>query len=298
MKLLLVANPISGRGDVAQRTEHLMHLLEERGHVVECVMAPRAEEAHARVRELEGKVDGIVVAGGDGTLNGVVNALADPSRTPLALLALGTANLVARELDLPWDIAALADLIASGSIRRLDLGRIEGRRFLTVVSSGFDAMVTRAVRRSRTGALGYSGYLLPILKTLFRYRPPHLEVKVDGSEPLTGALVLVCNTRSYGGLFRVADHARCDSGHLDVCVFRRARVRDLVRYAWAARRGRISRLAGVEYRTGRQIRIDSPEPVAVQVDGDYWGTTPVEIELQPGVVPILVPRQEAAHPSP
>ena len=102
------------------------------------------------------------------------------------------------------------------------------------------------------------------------------------------------NIRNYGGLFSITDRARCDSGHLDVCVFPRAGVRDLLRYARAARAARVSRLDGVEYRTGRRVRIASPEPVPVQVDGDHWGETPVDIDLEPSVVPILVPSQPAA----
>jgi diacylglycerol kinase family enzyme len=91
-----------------------------------------------------------------------------------------------------------------------------------------------------------------------------------------------------------ADRARCDSGHLDVCVFPRAGVRDLLRYARAARAARVSRLEGVEYRTARRVRITSPEPVPVQVDGDHWCETPIDIDLEPSVVPILVPPQPSA----
>ncbi len=262
-----------------------------RGHAVECFSTRNPQEAGERVRqrESEGDLDRIVVAGGDGTVNDVLNGLEDPSRVPLAHLAFGTANMLARELRIPRDPGALAALVERGACRRLDLGRAGSRRFLLVASSGFDAMVTRAVSRARRGTLGYPGYARPILHALRHYRAPQLRVSVDGAEPLSGALAVVSNIRNYGGIFSVADRARPDSGVLDVCVFSGERVGDLLRYAFAAGTRRVSRLPDVTYRTGRRIVIEAREPTAVQIDGDYRGTTPLTIEVEPSVVPILTP---------
>jgi diacylglycerol kinase family enzyme len=242
-----------------------------------------------RKREAEGDLDRIVVAGGDGTVNDVLNGLEDPSRIPLAHLAYGTANMLARELRIPGDPSALAALVESERWRRLDLGRAGARRFLMVASSGFDAMVTRAVSRTRRGTLGYFGYARPILRALREYDAPRLSVSVDGSEPLPGALAVVSNIRNYGGILSIADRARPDSGVLDICVFSGERVTDLVRYGFAALTRRVSRLPDVTYRTGRRIAIESERPAAVQIDGDYRGTTPLAIEVEASVVPVLTP---------
>lgn len=291
MRILVVVNPIAGGGSAARKAGRLVRILERRGHAVECFAARDPEEVGERVRrrESQGDLDRIVVAGGDGTVNDVLNGLDDPSRVPLAHLAQGTANMLARELRIPRDPAALAALVERGSCRRLDLGRAGSRRFLLVVSSGFDAMVTRAVSRARRGTLGYAGYAWPILSTLRRYRAPRLRVVVDGGEPLFGALAVVSNIRNYGGILSVADRARPDSGVLDVCVFRGGRILDLLRYASAAAARRVSRLSDLAYRTGRRIEIEASEPAAVQIDGDYRGTTPLAIEVDPSVVPILAP---------
>ena len=128
-------------------------------------------------------------------------------------------------------------------------------------------MVTRAISRARRGTLGYPGYARPILQALRHYRAPRLRVSVDTAEPLSGALAVVSNIRNYGGIFSVADHARPDSGVLR----------------------RVSRLPDVTYRTGRRIVIEAREPTAVQIDGDYRGTTPLTIEVEPSVVPVLAP---------
>ncbi len=291
MNVLVVVNPIAGGGRAARGAERLVQLLEGGGHAVERFSARDPEETGERVRkrEAEGDLDRIVVAGGDGTVNDVLNGLEDPSRIPLAHLAYGTANMLARELRIPADPGALAALVESGKFRRLDLGRAGERRFLMVASSGFDAMVTRAVSRTRRGTLGYPGYARPILRALREYRAPQLSVSVDGAEPLPGALAIVSNIRNYGGIFSIADRARPDSGVLDICVFSGERVTDLLRYGFAALTRRVSRLPDVAYRTGRRIAIESEEPAAVQIDGDYRGTTPLAIEVEASVVPVLTP---------
>jgi YegS/Rv2252/BmrU family lipid kinase len=291
VKVLVVVNPIAGGGAAARGAERVVRLLESRGHAVECFSTRNPREAGERVRqrESEGELDRIVVAGGDGTVNDVLNGLADPSRVPLAHLAYGTANMLARELGIPRDPDTLAALVEGDACRRLDLGRAGARRFLLVASSGFDAMVTQAISRTRRGTLGYPGYARPILHALRRYRAPQLRVSVDGGEPLSGALTIVSNIRNYGGIFSVADRARPDSGVLDVCVFSGERVADLVRYVSAAATRRVSRLPDVRYRTGRRIVIEALEPTAVQIDGDYRGTTPLTLEVEPSVVPVLTP---------
>ena len=294
MNVLVIGNPVAGAGKAGRRAERLVRLLERRGHAVEWRLTRGRGEARRHVGDLEGKVDCIVVAGGDGTVNEVINGLADPRATPITHMALGTANLLARELGIPRDPEALVEVVERGATRHVDLGRLDGSRFLLVASSGFDSMVTERIQRSGKKPHRYAGYFAPLLRTLAEYRPPRLEVSVDAGEPLTGGLAVVSNIRNYGGLFSVTDRARCDSGHLDVCVFPRAEIRDLLRYARAARAARVSRLEGVEYRTGRRVHIASPEPVPVQVDGDHWCETPIDIDLEPSVVPILVPPQPSA----
>jgi len=267
-KVVLIANPVAGKG----RPEELFHLfvqaMERRGYRVETHITRTAGEATLCARTVKPEVEALVVAGGDGTLNEVLNG----------------------ELGLPTRAEAVAETVQGGRVRRLDMGLIGGRRFLAVVGAGFDAMVTQEVRRTRQRGLGYSGYVLPVLRSLVRYRVPELRITVDGAEQFQGAFAVVSNTRNYGGIFTFADQARCDSGHFDVCVFPKGTVFALTRYYFAALRGGVSGIPEVRYVTGRSVRIESEEPVAVQVDGDPFGATPVEIDLVPSTVPIIVSR--------
>lgn len=295
MDVIVVVNPIAGGGGAGRSGRALVRALERRGHRVESLVTSGSDQAAEAARKAEGRTDVIVGVGGDGTVNEILNGLTDPGGTPIAHLARGTANMLARELAIPRDAEGLAALVDRCPVRRLDLmqtcgpERHRGRRFLMVAGVGFDAMVTRAVAGRRRGTLGYRGYAVPIWSALRGYRAPRLEVLVDGHERLEGSLVIACNLRNYGGILRVAPDARCDSGVLDVYVFRGRRVLDLVRYAAAAGIGRVSRLRDVEHRRVRHLRVDAREPTAVQLDGDWRGETPLEVAVERAVVPIVCP---------
>jgi len=287
--VLVIGNPAAWNGRGRRRAAELVRQLERRGHRVEWFVTTRAGEARSLAARFEGRVDCMVAAGGDGTLNEVLNGLAEPGRTPLVPMALGTANMLARELAIPRDPERLVGLIEADAVRRVDMGRVDRTRFLGVVGVGFDAMVTERVRDVRRGRLGYRGYVLPILRTLARYRPPRLRVRLDGGAPVECELLIVGNLRCYGGILRVTAAARCDSGRLDACLFRSAKRAELVRYAWAALRDRLAGDAQVLYRSATRIEVDGDGAVPVQIDGDARGATPVEIAIEPGAVPILAP---------
>ena len=281
MRILVIANPISGAGRGRREAERLVPLLEARGHAGELALTTAAGDARQLAARAGGDPpDRIVVVGGDGTLNEVVNGLDDPGAIPLAQLGVGTANMLARELAVPRNAGDVAEVIEGGALHPIDVGRANGQRFLMNVSCGFDAMVVQAIRERRSGTLGFHAYVVPTLKTLWRYREPHLTVRLDGGEAQPAGVVIVSSLRNYGGLFAVADSARLDSGDFTVCLFQRARRRDLVRYILGAFLRPLARLRGVTIARATRIEVTSPEPVAVQIDGDYVGTSPLEIEVE------------------
>lgn len=290
MKALVIGNPIAGRGKAPRLIDALTRALRAEGLETDVYLTRAAGDARQRAGRIDAGVDRLVVVGGDGTLNEVLNGLTDPSRVPLTQLAMGTANVLAHELRLPRNPKALAAVVAHGRVRQLDLSIANGQRFLSLASAGFDAMVTREVQRRRKGELGYLGYAVPLIRALWSYRPPCLNVSVDGAESVTGAMVVVGNISNYGGLFAVADRARCDDGHLDICVLPRGSRLALTGYALAALARLLSKTTDVIYLTGRRVTIDSNSPVAYEIDGDYAGQTPLEIQLDPRTVPFIVPR--------
>lgn len=289
MHVLVIGNPISGGGRARGACAALARALEGRGHEVEVFLTGAAGDGGRRAEDLGG-VEALVVVGGDGTLNEVVNGLEDPAQVPFTQLPMGTANIFARELGLPFDPEGLAEVVHRGEVKRIDLGQIGDKRFLLVVSAGFDAEVTAELKRSRKGSLGFLGYARPLFEVVRGYRPPKLRVAVDGKGGYRGAWVVVTNTKNYGGLFTLAESASMDSGVLDVLVFENAGPLDFLRYAaTGALGGGMSRRSGVTLVQGRQVRIEAEEPTDVEVDGDHYGLTPVEMAVVPQAARVFVP---------
>lgn len=287
-KVLLIGNPVAGYGYSRSKIYTFIRMLEARNHRVDVCFTASPGDARRLASDMGSDVERLVVAGGDGTLNEVINGVKDPSRVPILLFPAGTSNTMARELGLPKKMESIVQILEQGNVRRLDMGILGHKRFLLFVGIGLDAMVTEAIFRKGRYRLGYGRYFIPLMKMLLYYRPPNIKVKVDGYEG-GGGMILVSNTRHYGWIFKVADLARCDSGHLDICIFPGKNIISFLDYALAASLRRVSTIKKVNYITGKEIFIDSDSPVPVQVDGDYHGTTPVFITLHPCVVPMLVP---------
>lgn len=290
MDILIIGNPAAGRGQAYARIRAFQRLVERRGHAVETFLTERAGDAGNRASRIGSHVERLVIAGGDGTVNEVLNGLSDPSRVPILQLPAGTANMLARDLGLPRRLEALAAVLENGAMRTLDMGLVGEHRFLLLVSSGFDAAVTEKIRQHRGSTLGYRGYVEPVCRALAHYRSVELEVTVDEEHRVVGRNVMVLNVRNYGGVFVFWNSARLDSGTFDVCVFRKGSIAAVVRYGLAGLMRMVPRLPDVTHLTGRKVRIASSEYSPVEVDGDYFGGTPQMVELSPSVVPVLVPR--------
>ena len=292
MKILVIGNPIAGTGQADRRVNVFARALEQHGHNVQVFMSKRSGEALEKAGAIDGDIDSIVVAGGDGTVNEVINGLTDPSRIPILHLPTGTANQLARSLDLPFDPYELANILEHGSIRRIDMGLVENHRFLLLVSSGFDACVAEEVKKIRNDTLGYTGYVVPILRACAIHRPHQLNVIIDDEQRISGYNVMVLKVRQYGGVLVFAEEARLDSGYFEVCIFRQGSIPWMSLYAVAGLVGKAAELPGVIRVSGRKVRIESEEPMPVEIDGDHFGMTPIDIQIQPSVVPVFVPNPE------
>jgi YegS/Rv2252/BmrU family lipid kinase len=294
MKVLVIGNPVSGGGKAARRIEVLERALAALGCNVEVFLTQKAGDGRQRAAALDGDVDRLVVAGGDGTLNEVLNGLADPGSTAIAQLPVGTANLLKHDFNLPRRPEQVARLVVEGQVRRLDMGLAGDRRFLSLVSCGYDAMVIAEIHQRRKQRLGFRGYIVPMLAAAWRYREQPMRVIIDEKRQVSGAAVVISNRRCYGGLWSVTDRAECDSGQFDICVFPRGSRLAIARYFTAALFRRVSRLKDVAYLHGRTVRVEADHPVTAELDGEPIGTTPLEVTIQPRVVPFVVP-DDALH---
>ena len=289
MKLLIIGNPIAGMGYSRRRVEELAGLLTRNGHSLEIFFTEKPGDASMRAAGTDNRFDRIVVVGGDGTLNEVLNGLVDPSATPIIHAASGTANMLARELGIPTRIPDVASLVESGMIKLIDMGIASGIRFILVAGVGFDSFVTMHVKAMRARTLGYRGYVKPVLKAGHAYHPINLNIWVDEQGPIPGQMVMVLKTRYYGGIFIFAEDARPDSGFFHIRIFPRGTRSAILKYGIMGLARKVSLLKDVISIKGKKLKIEAEAPAPFQVDGDHAGWTPVEIEILPSVIPIVVP---------
>ncbi|MFH0958994.1 MAG: diacylglycerol kinase family protein [Pseudomonadota bacterium] len=297
MNLLIIANPIAGRGYAKRRVDQLAGLLSRNGHNLEIFFSEKPGDASTRAADINNYFDRIVVVGGDGTLNEVLNGLVDPSATPLVHVASGTANMLARELGIPSGISHVANLVKTGTTKFIDMGIASGRRFILVAGVGFDSFVTMSVKSMRASKLGYRGYIKPVLKAGHAYHPINLNIWVDEQGPIAGQMVMVLKTRYYGGIFVFADDARPDSGFFHIRIFPRGTRSAILKYGIMGFARKVSILKDVISIKGKKLKIEAETPAPLQLDGDHRGWTPVDIELIPAAVPIIVPAGRAGSSS-
>jgi len=298
MKSLLIVNPVAGQG----RPKETLGAVEDafRSTVRKLVVTSARGDAEAAAREASSSVDidEVIVAGGDGTVNEVVNGLmqtrpADGPTKPLGIIPLGTQNVLAKELGIDGDIESCAAMIQRGRKIAIDVGDANGRFFALMAGFGFDAAVVNEMIAPIKGLIGPAAYAFAAAGTLAKYHSTKVRLELDDEPVQSDAfLVIVANASSYGfRQIKVAPFAALDDGWLDVCVFERAPF-DRVGFAtqmMAAIAGRHLRDPRVRYYRARRVKIDSDPPIDGQVDGDMFQQTPVTINLIPTALTVYVP---------
>jgi YegS/Rv2252/BmrU family lipid kinase len=289
MKILIVGNPIASRGGVESKISRLTAVLEHRGHRVESYLTRFAGDGRRYIATAAAAFDRIVVVGGDGTFNEVLNGIPGDIEVPLLQLPTGNANLLARDLSLQRTVAGAAHLLEHGRVIRADTADMNGVRFIMVAGVGFDARVTEELKKVRKGRAGNLSYVIPIFRALRSRSGSPLTVTVD-REQTAAAAVLICNVRSYGGICEIAFDAGIDTRRLDIVVLPEEGLWPFAKVFAMARISRVTRLQGVRYFQGATVRITGNNPIPVQVDGDFAGRYPeIDISLQPASLPLVVP---------
>ena len=293
-RALIVANPIAGRG----RGERAAHELAEGLAELDCAAELRLTTAAGDARRwtAESDVDLVVSIGGDGTLREVLDALSTTDRNdlPVAMLPMGTANVLAVDFRLPGHVPGVLELVRAGTTRQLDLARVgpPGGPWVTsflALGVGLDAEVVERLHTARTGSITKLSYVPHSLKAVASYRPSSLEVTIDG-ERLEGRFgqVIVSNMYNYGGLMRLDRRCRADDGRWEVYLWRRATRRDLFGSFVRSLAGRLPGGA-CECIQAREVSVSSERPVPYHVDGDPGGRAPVALELTGRSQTILAP---------
>ncbi len=295
-RLAVIFNPVAGRR-VRRRLEGTLAILRERGCLLELhETRERGHAEHLGGTVAPGDADAIVVAGGDGTINEVINGMVARrpagAAPPLAVLPMGTANLLANEIGLRIHPRAIAETILEGEARSVVLGRANGRLFTVTVGVGFDAHVVAGTNLGLKRLIGKGAYVWETARQLGRFPYPTYRVSIDGAEH-QAASVLVAKGAHYGGKFICAPRARLDAPHFQVCLFRRGGPFNVLRYAAALALGRLAALPDLTIFEGHEVLIEGPADDPVQGDGDLIARLPLSVGLLPGGLRIIMPTGRA-----
>src|SRR5207248_8174469 len=270
--------------------------LRKRGQVEslarDCVVCATTRTGEAELIARRGVEEGfekIVAAGGDGTINEVVNGLAGAS-VALGLLPIGTMNVFATELGLPiHDLEFCWRIIEGNSTRSVDLPKANQKFFVQLAGVGLDAQVVKETSSQLKRNFGPLSYLISAAQIAAR-QPPRRSLQSDDASIDEGSFVLVGNGRLYGGPFPFFKHAALDDGLLDVIVFKRLGYLEIIKYLQDVVFSSEIRVPEVEYFQTRRIRVESDQTVPVELDGELVGNCPVEFTLQERALRVLAPR--------
>lgn len=291
MRTLIVFNPTAGHAEQLEaELEAAAQVWREQGWTVELqpTNGPGDGRRLASLAANDG-YDLVVAAGGDGTINEVVNGLAG-SQTILATLPLGTMNVWARELGLPLQPRAAAQKLCSWSPRPIDLGRAGDRYFLLMAGIGFDAAITANVRPDEKRRFGALAYVMRGIEEVMRIRGTRARIWLDGRQIKARVLMIVIgNSQLYGGLVKITHRASIDDGLLDVCVIKGDNGINAIGHLIAILRRRFSLNPDIAYYRAHTIEVITQRPLPVQVDGDPIGVTPLRFTVVPSALRALLP---------
>jgi len=294
MRVVIVANPVSGRGKGRKLIPQVHALLGSLGVDHQIVESKDALHAIRMAREAsEAGADVVAALGGDGQVGTVANGLMG-TQAALAVIPAGTGNDFARHIGLDRkDPLAAARLLADPRTRRIDVVRVrtaEGERyFVNVAGTGFDSQVNEHAN-GVTFLKGTPKYIYSTFVTLARFKPGQFRIKVDGQErTFPGMLVAVGNGVSYGGGMKVTPGARTDDGVLDLCVLGAVSKFTFVKTFPKVFSGRHVDHPSVEMLQGKEIEISAERPFEVYGDGERFGRLPATFTVVPDGLSIVVP---------
>jgi diacylglycerol kinase (ATP) len=289
--IILICNPTAKRAS-GRKIVKASHFLESRGYNVEVLFTEQKGHAESLAREAVKESPSLIIAaGGDGTFNEVINGIAG-SEVPMAILPFGTTNVLAKELSVPEDIESALEVALKSTSKTVSLGKITithhgslvTRYFCLMAGIGFDGEAVLGVNETLKKFSGKGAYIYSGIKTLSRFKPNELFFNIDG-KAFSGYMAIIGKAAKYGGNYRITPDARLQDPVFYVCLFKGKNRLDILRYVFGIIMGRHLRFRDVEY--VKATTIDVKGSSHIQIDGDYFGKTPVKVEIVPDIVRLI-----------
>lgn len=290
-RFFLLANPGAGLTGSAL-ADDVAGTLERAGATVDRArpIDIKAARRSAAAATACGRYDAILAAGGDGTIRQVAAALIGGD-TPLGIVPAGTANVLACEIGLTPTAEAIAHMLLYGPVVKVACPRANGEPFLLMAGAGFDGRVIAALDHRFKSYVGKAAYAGPVLGALVRPMD-RLAVTIDG-ERHEASWAVVANARHYGGRFVLAPRTGIQQRGLQAILFKATSRAVLIGQLMSLAMGKLDARAAshgdVDMLPCARVTIQAHHPIPVQIDGDAFGSTPLEIEAGSAELPLIVP---------
>jgi diacylglycerol kinase (ATP) len=288
--IVLISNP-TAKGTTEKKIGQACSFLESRGYDVETLSTRERGDAEMFARESLNKSPAfILAAGGDGTCNEVANGIAG-SKIPMAILPIGTANVLSKEFAVPEDVRGALEVAVTKTPKEISLGKIDSlhsafppRYFILMAGIGYDGETVFGINRTLKRLSGKGAYIYSGLRTLLGFHPSELTFNIDGTI-CSGYSAIIGKAAKYGGNFTVTPDAHPADPALYICLFHGGKGRDILRYVFGIAVKRHLGFQDVEYLKAENIEISGK--AHVQIDGDYLGTTPVRIGTAKNIIRLI-----------
>ena len=275
----IIYNPTSGRELFKKELPDVLKRLEQAGYETSAHATTGVGDATVAARiAVERKYDVVIAAGGDGTINEVINGIAEQKHRPkLGVIPVGTTNDFARALNIPRNIQKAVSVIVDNHSKLLDIGRVNDQYFINIAGGGKLTELTYEVPSKLKTILGQLAYYLKGIEMLPSLRPTKVQIEYDGKwfeDEIM--LFLVSNTNSVGGFEKLAPNAEMDDGLFDLLILRKANLAEFVRVASMALRGAHLEDSLIFYTRANRIKVHTEEKMQLNIDGEYGGLLPGE----------------------
>ena len=293
-KIRIIINPASGRKESILPIINTS--LKEAGITWEASITHQPGDAiqFAKAALKEG-IDALAVYGGDGTLMEAISGLMG-SEIPLVILPGGSANIMANELRIPFDLKEACELMSHGpkEMKTIDVGQFDKRYFLVGISIGFSADLVKGADRESKNKIGILAYFLSAAAALKKLKLSHYHLKIDEQEHEVQGLTCIITNAGNLGFTKISmdKHIDVSDGLLDVVVVRKANL-SLIKLMVVAliKRERPDNFELVQHWKGKEISVTSSRTQVVQCDGEVLEKIPLHIKIIPGAIKVLVPKK-------
>ena len=298
-------NPASAGGSTGRRWPEIAHRAAALGLPGDALISEEPGQLTALAAQaVEGGAELLVVVGGDGSVNEVVNGVAGSRGVQVALIPRGTGWDFARTFGIPRDLDRAVAIALEATVRELDLGRATYRAwagaeahayFANVASAGISGAIAQRANEASKALGGKISYYWSTLAVFARWQTGEMQVSVD-DETRSGKMIdaMVANGRFLGGGMMMLPEAEPDDGLFDVLLIGDVTKRDLAFTLPKSYRGKHLPHPRLEVLRGRVVTVDAPEPLPIEIDGEQPGTTPARFEVVPRALWLRVPRAAPA----